>query len=434
MSKTIIGSILAMLISLGLFISPSNGNEHSKVRDDVALEIMTVEVMIDRLEKMPRDIKDEKREWLRFFNDIEQRFSKIVTYETRDNLKLWKLIGRWVVQDGRHSVSEGVMPISPYAHVPFVHIQRLQPDYQKDKKLIRLMAELNIIREKTFHDLVIKRYNDFVYLFEECDTGDAKIQLQIGQKYHKGNGLWRNNIEAVKWYKRAAAAGNADAIGELGLAYIYGQQYGLEEDEEAGIKLLNEAVVKGSASAAYELGNYHRPSFYNKGDRKKAIEMYQIAVKRGYSKAFPALAEQYVELDNGTEALRWANCGDEPNKNDTTGHRLWEIKRADADSDSRGRCSYIKGEVYALGIGDIEQDLALAKGFFEESHRNLSLDGAWAISAMYREGIGVEADASLAEKWKSNAIKLFPLAFPDPDWHEENIKSFAKKLLQASTR
>lgn len=433
MNKTIIVSILAMLISLGFFLSISSGDEQSKERDDIALETMTVEVMLNRLEKMPRDTKDEKRAWFRFLNDIEQRFSKIVTYETRYNLKLWKLIGRWVVQDGRYSVSEGKMPKSPYAHVPFVHIQRLQPDYQKDKELIRLMAELNVIREKTFHDLVIKRYNDFVYLFEECDTGDAKIQLQIGRKYSEGNGLWRNNIEAVKWYKRAAGAGNADAIGELGQAYIYGQQYGLEENEEAGVKLLNEAVTKGSASAAYDLGHYYRPSSYNeKGDREKAIEMFQIAAKRGYSKAFASLAEQYVEIENGTEAIKWANGGDEPNTNDKSGHSLWEIKRSKADSDSRGRCSYIKGEVYALGIGDIEQDLARAKELFKESYRKGAPEGAWAIAAMYREGIGVELDAELAEKWKSNAISLFANAYSD--WHEENIKAFAKKLREASTR
>lgn len=423
MKNTIIVSILALLLSLGFFPSLSIGDEQSKERDDVALEIMTVEVIIDQLEKMPRTTEDEKNAWYRLLEDIEaNRFRKIVTYETRDNLNLWKLVGRLVT-------AEGVTDKSPYANAPFFHIRRLQPDYQKNKELIRLMAKLNAIRIKEHQDLVIDGYHNFVYLFEECDTGDAEIQLKIGRAYDEGDGLWWNYTEAVKWYKRAAAAGNADAIGELGGNYLLGTG-GLEKNVETGVKLLNEAVTKGSASAAYQLGNHYRPSSYNKkGDRKKAIEMYKIAADRGYSKAFASLANQYVEVDNGTEALRWANGGAEPNASNKLEHQLWEIKRSKADS--LGRCSYIKGEVYALGIGEIEQDLPRAKKLFEKSYRKGSKKGAWAIAAMYREGIGVEANSALAEKWKSNSNKE---PYSDVDWFELPIKAFAKRLREASTR
>lgn len=425
MKKTIIVSILALLLSLGLFPLLSIGDEQSKERDDVALEIMTVEVIVDQLEKMPRVIEDERNAWAKLFMDIEDRFSKIITYEMRDNLNLWKLVGRW-------ATAEGVSGESSYANAPFFHIQRLQPDYQKDKELIRLMAKLNAIRNKEHQGLEIRGYDLFVYLFEECDTGDAGIQLQIGRAYNKGYGLWRNRAEAVKWYKRAAAAGNADALGELGHAYIYGQLYGLKEDVETGVKLLNEAIEKDSASAAYTLGQYY---LNKKSDRKKVIEMYKIAAERGYSKAFASLAQEYVKVGNGTDALRWANGGDEPNTSDKMEHRRWERKRSMADF--RGMCSYIKGEVYALGIGEIEQDLARAKKLFEESYRKGSTKGAVALVAMYGEGIGVEANATLAGQWKKEAVKLF--GGSDPGRFIERlidgrIRAFAKRLREASTR
>lgn len=417
MKKAIIVSILVLLLFLGLYPSLSIGDEQSKERDNVALEIMTVEVMVDQLEKMPRVTEDEKNAWAQLSMDIQYEwFYKIITYETRDNLNLWKLVGRW-------ATAGGISGESPYANAPFFHIQRLRPDYQKDEELIRLMAKLNAIRNKEHQSLEIDGYRNFVYLFKECNTSDAGIQLEIGRAYNEGNGLWRNNQEAVKWYKRSAEAGNADALGELGIAYIYGTQYGLKENKELGVKFLNEAVAKGSASAAYALGQH--------GDREKAIEMYQFAAERGYSKAFAALAMKYVVINNGTEALRWANGGDEPNAvSDKLKHLRWESNHSMADAE--GRCSYIKGEVYAFGIGEIEQDLARAKELFEESYRKGRPDGAHALAAMYREGIGVEANIALAEKWKSNAIKVF--SFASRDWHEGRIQAFAKKLQEASTR
>jgi len=418
-----------MLVStqfLGLFPSLSVGDKQAKERDDVALEIMTAEVMVGQLEKMPRSTDDERNAWAGLFMDIQDRFSKIVTYETSDNLKLWVVIGRW-------ATAEGISDKSPYAKAPFFHIQRLRPDYQKDEELIRLMAKLNAIRNKEVESLVIDGYRNFVYLFEECDTGDAGIQLEIGRAY-EGYGLWRNYTEAVKWYKRAAAAGNADAIGELGGNYLIGT--GLEENEDAGVKLLNEAVTKGNAGAAYQLGRYYLPDnpfakrWKRMADRKKAIEMFCIAAERGSSGALVALAEEYVKVDNGTEALRWANGGDEPDPNNKIEHRRWERNRSKADN--RGMCSYIKGEVYALGIGEIEQDLTRAKELFEESYRKRNFEAAVALATMYRQSIGVKFDVNnviIAEQWKSKAVKLF--GFSD-SYVDGKIRAFEKKLLEAS--
>jgi len=419
--------LLSVLLFLGSFPSLSSGNEQTKERDDIALEIKTIEVMVDQLEKMPRTTEDERNAWAKLFMDIEERFRKIVTYETRDNLNLWKLIGRW-------ATAESLAEESSYVNAPFFHIQRIRPDYQKDEELLRLMAKLNAIRNKEYQDLEISGYNNFVYLFEKCDTNNAEIQFLIGQAYDDGYGLWRNYTEAVKWYKRAAAAGNADAIGELGNDYLHGTG-GLESNEETGVKLLNEAVAKGSASAAYKLGWYYQPdnpfakSWKREGDRKKTVELYQIAAERGSNGALVALAEEYVKVGNGTEALRWANGGDEPNTSDKIAHQLWETKRSMADR--RGRCTYIKGEVYALGIGEIKQDLGQAKMLFEESYRKGDSRAAQALSAMYKDGIGVGANIALAEQWKSNAIKLF--GFPDSErFIDGGIEAFARRLREAS--
>jgi len=405
------------------------GAKQAEGFDDVILEVVTIEVMVDQLEKMPRATEDHRNAWAQLFMDIEDRFSKIVTYETRNNLNLWKLIGRW-------ATAEGVTDKSPYANAPLFHIQRLRPDYQKNEELMRLMGKLNAIARKESVESEKQYYSNFVSLFE-IDTNDAYLQLQIGRAYEEGRGLWRNTTEAVKWYKRAASAGNADAIGELGEAYIYGQQYGLEEDVETGLRLLNEAIMKGSASAAYDLGRHYVPSSYNTigSDRNKAIELFLVAAERRHLEAFDSLARQYIEVGNGKEALRWANGGDEPNAvSDELKHKIWEMTRTGIDYG--GRCSYIKGEVYALGIGDIEQNLTRAKELFEESYRKGNKPSAWALSAMYIEGIGVPVNVTLADQWKSKTISGFSRDMLDTfrNVADQEIKAFAKRLREASAR
>ena len=61
---------------------------------------MTVEVMVDQVEKMRQITEDEQNARAQLSMDIQDRFSKIITYETRDNLNLWKLVGRWATAKG----------------------------------------------------------------------------------------------------------------------------------------------------------------------------------------------------------------------------------------------------------------------------------------------------------------------------------------------
>ena len=91
MNDTLIPSILALLMLQGSLPSLAVGDEQRNKPDELILEIITCEVMVDQLEKMPRATKDASNAWVDLWLDIGDRFSKIITYETRDNLNLWKL-------------------------------------------------------------------------------------------------------------------------------------------------------------------------------------------------------------------------------------------------------------------------------------------------------------------------------------------------------
>ena len=61
------------------------------------------------------------------------------------------------------------------------------------------------------------RYSD--ELVRLASGGDAQAQVALADAYYIGEGVERNNREAVKWYRKAADQGNAEACNCLGNAW-----------------------------------------------------------------------------------------------------------------------------------------------------------------------------------------------------------------------
>ena len=53
--------------------------------------------------------------------------------------------------------------------------------------------------------------------------GDVDAQFSLGEMSRKGQGVLRDDAEALKWYRRAADQGHADAQNNLGICYTLGQ-------------------------------------------------------------------------------------------------------------------------------------------------------------------------------------------------------------------
>lgn len=396
---------------------------------DLQLEIKTIEVMVEQMEKMANSTEAEKEASAKIWIDLMfKRFGTVISYDTRDNLDLWVLVGRCIV-------SRGVLERnSPYASTPFFHIRRLRPNYQKDPKLMDLMAKLNAVRDPQGDLVVEMRYQSFLSLFKKDQTPDT--QYAIGKAYDEEMGIvgiWRNPGEAVKWYEKASQAGNADALGALGDAFIAGQG-GLEKDVEKGERYLLRAIDKGSASAAYKLGYFYSPNPFldKKGDWKKGIKYYRLAAEQYYSDAISPLVNAYIEIGEGDEALRWADGGNEPDKSDFQTHMRWALARSTADR--HGVCSYYKGQVYALGVGRVRQDVEKAIPFFEQSFKKGNLLAADALVAIYQEGIGLKVQPEKASQWMDKAQRMGSDEGVSQSTNRAWVVEFAKKLRASAER
>jgi len=56
-----------------------------------------------------------------------------------------------------------------------------------------------------------------------ADQGDADAQYNLGIMYDNGQGVPKDDVQAVKWYRLAADQGNAIAQTNLGVMYATGQ-------------------------------------------------------------------------------------------------------------------------------------------------------------------------------------------------------------------
>lgn len=55
-----------------------------------------------------------------------------------------------------------------------------------------------------------------------ANQDNAQAQFEIGIMYVEGNGVPKNDAEAVKWFRKAAEQGNSPAQFELGFMFAEG--------------------------------------------------------------------------------------------------------------------------------------------------------------------------------------------------------------------
>src|SRR5262249_26048183 len=56
----------------------------------------------------------------------------------------------------------------------------------------------------------------------KAEAGDAEFQVELGRRYGKGEGVAKDQEEALKWYRKAAGQNFARAQYNLGICYDQG--------------------------------------------------------------------------------------------------------------------------------------------------------------------------------------------------------------------
>ena len=87
----------------------------------------------------------------------------------------------------------------------------------------------------------------------KAEKGDAIAEYNLALAYHNGDGVTKDDAEAVKWYGKAAEQGYVPA--QYSLSIMYSEDgYGVDKDLPQAIKWCRAAVEQGYAGAERKLG------------------------------------------------------------------------------------------------------------------------------------------------------------------------------------
>ncbi len=117
-----------------------------------------------------------------------------------------------------------------------------------------------------------------------AEAGNTEAQFYLG---HLCDGESpRDQISALKWYKRASDAGHVEATHYLA-SFIY-HGFGAEKNVEEAVRLFRQAALAGSDASQWKLGQH----LLQEAHRSEAIEWLKMAAAQGNEAAIDLLDKQ----------------------------------------------------------------------------------------------------------------------------------------------
>ena len=135
---------------------------------------------------------------------------------------------------------------------------------------------------------------DVVDLLESAGKGDVNAMFEIATAHSTGKGeIQKDQTEAVKWFKKAAEKGNAQAMYNLFVCYNNGD--GMSMDGKDAFQWCLKAAEKGYAPAQYQIGMIYYGNISKLGYSEKSA-IYDYLPKKNLEEAVNWLSKA-VEQD-----------------------------------------------------------------------------------------------------------------------------------------
>ena len=144
---------------------------------------------------------------------------------------------------------------------------------------------------------------------QKAEAGDAMAQAQYASMLQFGQGVEKNEAEALKWYQKSAEAGNAYAQANMGVFCQTGGG-GMAKDIAKAAEWFEKAAKQGNTHAQFYLARLYENGNGVEKDIKKAVELYGKSAKGGMPMAQFVYALKLSRGEgvdrNVDEALKWA--------------------------------------------------------------------------------------------------------------------------------
>ncbi|MDH5580169.1 MAG: sel1 repeat family protein [Betaproteobacteria bacterium] len=112
-----------------------------------------------------------------------------------------------------------------------------------------------------------------------AEQGDALAQYHLGVLYRKGRGVPQDDVQARKWYAKAAAQGQPKAQYHLGTLYFNGE--GGSKDYQQALRWFRLAADQGEALAQTKIAIMYDDGQGVPHDLVQAYKWYSLAATNG---------------------------------------------------------------------------------------------------------------------------------------------------------
>lgn len=112
---------------------------------------------------------------------------------------------------------------------------------------------------------------------------DPSAQFRLGQIFLNGEGLEKNEVEALRWLQKSAESNNADAVAMIGIMHFHGD--GVPANKEKAIEYYKRAIKLGSNRG---MASFSTLLLNNKNRTKDDVETAHRLLKTAVSNNSPA--------------------------------------------------------------------------------------------------------------------------------------------------
>ena len=208
-------------------------------------------------------------------------------------------------------------------------------------------------------------------LIAAANRGDPDAQNQLGVKYAQGeDGLPRDDIKAVEYYRKAANQGLAKAQTNLGDMYFFGRG-GLQQSYLDALSWYLKAAQQNVADAQFRVALMYEKGLGTDKDVARAVQLFRSAADLGSPEAQNVLGVLYATGGNGITA-------------DDKQAVAWYQKAADQ---GLAKAEKNLGDMYYFGRG-VDRDYKQAMVWYGKAADQQVTDAQYRLGFMYEKGLG----------------------------------------------
>ena len=186
---------------------------------------------------------------------------------------------------------------------------------------------------------------------KSAEQGNSDGQWRLGCMYEYGDGIDKDLAQAIEWYRKSAEQGDSDSQWRLGSMYVSYDE--IEKNPEQALYWINKSADQGNTLATMFLGAMYIEGIGVEKDPTKGLELLYKSADSGNSYAQTCLGRLYKEDTEGIlerdiyKAIEW-----------------W--KKAAENEYPEPEAMYLLGYAYYDGEG-VERDLNKAKEYFQKA-------------------------------------------------------------------